>query len=587
MSAPMLTSPLYAVPPRQRRPLRVLVVAPERIPAWLWSFVCMAADAAWLDVTVLPVADGRLPRMRDIPLSVRAFLGVERMYRRRASPTLSYVAMRPRDGVGMASSIALDAPPQQLAARMRELQPDLVLSLGPAAWSHLIADAAKLGCWDIDAGLVDPSAAGVALMLPIVRRESATEMTLELEGAPLAPWGHATSVGATRAGSFALQRDSAFLKLPLLLLRMLHRLAADDFMPPHRTARLRDANRAMPGIADVARTLAITLGTALKWQWLKNKPKVPWLLFFRHGPAPLDPSVPHVRDTAMLQAPPGFYWADPCAVETQGHRFVFVEEVDHTHKGVIACLELHGAHASPLGRVLEEGTHVSYPQVFEWDGVWYMTVECSQAKRVSLYRAARFPFVWERTGDLIRDRVCSDPTLYFHNGHWYLFTTVSENRNGTWDELFLFVSDELGGPFQPHPANPVVSDVRRARSAGRLFTHGGALIRPAQDCASHYGSAVVFNEVLVLSPTHYEERPLSRLAPDWAPGLLACHTYSVTPTIEVLDARGNVPADTPRIDLVPAADGFHAATAPDPDHPRVFPPAGDPDRGRGRPPRTH
>jgi hypothetical protein len=48
----------------------------------------------------------------------------------------------------------------------------------------------------------------------------------------------------------------------------------------------------------------------------------------------------------------------------------------------------------------------------------------------------------------------------------------------------------------------------------------------------------VFNEVLELSPEHYRERMLSRLAPDWAPGLEACHTYSAAGGIEVIDARG-------------------------------------------------
>jgi hypothetical protein len=57
-----------------------------------------------------------------------------------------------------------------------------------------------------------------------------------------------------------------------------------------------------------------------------------------------------------------------------------------------------------------------------------------------------------------------------------------------------------------------------------------------------------------LSPTHYEERPLSRLAPDWAPRLVACHTYSASDTFEVLDARGDPGPVTPRLavtDLAP------------------------------------
>ena len=68
------------------------------------------------------------------------------------------------------------------------------------------------------------------------------------------------------------------------------------------------------------------------------------------------------------------------------------------------------------------------------------------------------------------------------------------------------------------------------------------MIRPAQDCAPGYGAAVVFNEILELDPTHYRERVLSRLGPDWDASLDGCHTYSAAGGIEVLDAHGVAPA---------------------------------------------
>ena len=74
-----------------------------------------------------------------------------------------------------------------------------------------------------------------------------------------------------------------------------------------------------------------------------------------------------------------------------------------------------------------------------------------------------------------------------------------------------------------------------------MFQHGRSLIRPSQDCAEGYGAGLVFNEVLELTPEHYRERTLSRLVPDWAPGLEACHTYSSAAGIEVVDARGPMP----------------------------------------------
>ena len=64
------------------------------------------------------------------------------------------------------------------------------------------------------------------------------------------------------------------------------------------------------------------------------------------------------------------------------------------------CLGLlEEGRAQRLGIVLDEPFHLSYPQVFQWQGAWYMTVESAGARRVSLYRATDFPLRWERTSD--------------------------------------------------------------------------------------------------------------------------------------------------------------------------------------------
>ncbi len=95
------------------------------------------------------------------------------------------------------------------------------------------------------------------------------------------------------------------------------------------------------------------------------------------------------------------------------------------------------------------------------------------------------------------------------------------------DETFLYFSDRLDTGWTAHPRNPVVSDARWARPAGRPFLHGGVVIRPAQDCTGGYGSRVVFNAVEVLTPDDYQERPVGSLEPNWAAGRnLGAHTYT-------------------------------------------------------------
>src|SRR3546814_2717271 len=106
-----------------------------------------------------------------------------------------------------------------------------------------------------------------------------------------------------------------------------------------------------------------------------------------------------------------------------------------------------------------------------------------------------------------------DPTLHYRDGHWYVFVNISESGGSTSAELFLFVSEQLTGPFRPHPGNPIARDVRHARPAGRLFEHQGRLIRPSQDSADSYGSAIAFNELLELTRSAKHTSKLQSIMP--------------------------------------------------------------------------
>lgn len=535
--------PLYAVPAGMADPLRVAMLLPERIPGWVAAFIRLAAENAWIDVTVLRTgAAGAVPVPR-CSVDLRALLAVERLRGKRGGISLAQVASAALPQAVAAPDSGLDADPEELRRRILGLRPDVVLALAGEAHAPMLATCARWGCWRLDGNLVHPMRAGLPLLAPMLRGEAATALELDLHCPPMPPELLARSCGSTRHGSFALQREQAFLKLAPLLLRAMHRLADGRMVLPERalaTLRLRPPAPAL-GMAAGGRAIATTLRATAQWRWKRRQPQT-WMLAIRRTKELLDLDVPVMGESATLRSPCG-YWADPCVVEASGRLLLFVEEWNpQTRKGEIACLELGGEQARRLGLVLDEPGHLSFPQPFQWQGDWYMTVESSQARRISLYRATAFPLQWQRLCDLVTDRVCVDPVLHFHEGRWYLFANVAENGNSTWDELFLFVGETPTGPFRPHPCNPIVSDVRRARQAGRLFRRDGRLIRPAQDCAPGYGAAVVFHEVQELGPDRYRERVLSRLAPDWDPALDGCHTYSTTGSVEVLDLHGRAKA---------------------------------------------
>jgi hypothetical protein len=81
----------------------------------------------------------------------------------------------------------------------------------------------------------------------------------------------------------------------------------------------------------------------------------------------------------------------------------------------------------------------------------------------------------------------------------------------------------------------VKSDVRCARPAGQLYRRDGVLYRPAQICAPLYGSGVLINRVLHLSPQAYLEQEDERILPLQPEGLLGVHTLNRAGELSVVD----------------------------------------------------
>lgn len=543
---------LYPGLPMAARKLHVVLVVPRYSPRWLADLIELASAGHSVTVSLVSIEGDVLARNApSLPLDMRMYLALERMRHRHMGGRLSLVDL----GSLRCASVQAGDDADAIAAVVASLHPDLVLADTPRGWEMALARIARCGCWRLDANLMDPVHAGLSLLQPVVAGSNVSAIDLLLSRDAGDNLLVASSVGTTHFGSFRLQRDSAFAKLPAMLLRCLRRLANGELQipatPPPRLSLPPATFRLGSGV----RALWTTLRRTIRWQIQKRRPEDLWLLLLRHGEQTLDPAAPRIDDCSLLLASRDDYWADPCVVAHEGRRLIFAEEYpSRTHRAVIVCLELSAdGRAERLGIALDQTCHLSYPQAFQWQGQWYLTVESAAARCVCLYRASDFPLRWEPVTHLVSDRVCVDPTLHHRDGHWYLFVNISESGGSTSEELFLFVSEQLTGPYRPHPANPIVSDVRRARPAGRLFEHQGRLIRPGQDCAASYGSAIVFSEVLELSPERYREQPLARLDGSWSTTLDGCHTYSALPALEVLDARGKVPANFRRIEVVHSA----------------------------------
>lgn len=233
-----------------------------------------------------------------------------------------------------------------------------------------------------------------------------------------------------------------------------------------------------------------------------------------------------------LRPPQNRSWQDPCIVHESGGHHVFVCE--HGRKQTRSHISLlsmdANGHWQRSGPVLKRSSALSYPFVFKFEETYYMALSSNNGGSIELFRATDFPMKWTFEKYLIQDITATNATMFHHENLWYLFATVVENEGASNnDELFLYSSDHpLNTRWTPHPQNPIVSDVRRARPAGRIFLANGHIYRPAQDNSTGDGHGIRIFQILQLSETRYREKEVKTIAPGRHPeirtvGALALH----------------------------------------------------------------
>lgn len=241
----------------------------------------------------------------------------------------------------------------------------------------------------------------------------------------------------------------------------------------------------------------------------------------------------------LFYPPRDRFYADPFLFSDKGKDFLFFEDFSYPEgKAVISCVELDAqGRPSQPEVILTTPYHLSYPFLFRWNGEIFMMPETGCNHTVEVYRTVEFPHRWRLEKVMLSGIQALDPTLLEYNGNFWLFANVVVPGGPVNDELFVFYADTPLGPWQPHPKNPVVSDVRSARPAGKIFEQDGKLIRPSQDCSVRYGSRIRLNEIELLTATDYREQPCGEIGPEWLRNNLATHTLTQNERFRVLDGN--------------------------------------------------
>jgi hypothetical protein len=442
------------------------------------------------------------------------------------------------------SNVFVDSIPEDKLTEIRDGRLDILLHFGSSVLRGGILSVARYGIWSFRYGDRFGNRGGPALLWELIQRSPVSRSALEiltesLEGGQVIY----ESYSSTDQISLYCSRNPIYWKTAEFALRRLRDLDTRGIeyirsLPAYyeRGAGVRSRKRTQSALhvfffmgRHVTRWLQARVAS------LRPGSDTRWYIGIRRKTA--DRNFNNPANYRLMRCPKDRFYADPFLFEKDGRTFLFFEDFRYAEgRAVICCSELdpEGKPGLPI-EVLRRPYHLSYPFVFEHEGEVYMVPETKGNRMVELYRATSFPTAWASEAVLLDDIYAVDATIQQVNGKFWMFAGVSNGRYSNSDELSLFYADALRGPWIPHRHNPVVSDVRRSRPAGMLFYDEGRLIRPSQDCGKAYGYALEFSEVLTLSETEYEERPIGRLDPEQVAGCVGTHTYNRTKQFEVVD----------------------------------------------------
>jgi hypothetical protein len=412
-----------------------------------------------------------------------------------------------------------DVPVIEDVEKIADFSLDLLMNFASTEWNQRVSNSAKHGVWFHTFG----DAAGFReviddnpmthLSLKSLRRE--TEDIIY----------HSTSPTLSRF-SVGLNNNTCYWKAAAFMARALRDLQAggnEVVKVDHRFDQL-----GSPGNAAMSGMFLKLTGRAAARVFEKLTSVDQWIVAYRFDGEELKYLIP----------PVGRFWADPFQIKVDGRYYIFFEDyVNSMGRAHISVVEVDrkGIVSGPT-EVLKLDCHLSYPFVFEWQGDYFMIPETGERNVVELYRATSFPFQWDPVKVLLEARSPVDATLAEVNGQWLMFVNIEEEGVAVnWDELHLYFADSPLGPWTPHERNPIVSDVRFARPAGRIFRSNGLLCRPSQDSSLRYGYATIINIVTEFSMSAYREVPSLRINPDWDNDIIGVHTLNMLDEMTVID----------------------------------------------------
>ncbi len=423
---------------------------------------------------------------------------------------------------------------------------DIIIQLVSQTISAEILNIAKFGVWSYQYGSVKKSKNTPDLFWEVIGRHGEVGITLQMQSEKENNI-LARSYSLTDNLSVERSKHSYFWKAAAILPRKieeLYRLEEKVFFA--KTKELNKDSNFFSNEIKLVPTNGKVITKLIKFKWKRVKNIIrsffyfdQWVLLFHlHESEEISTSFSQFK---KILPPKGKFWADPHIIKKNDTYYIFIEELIYSeNKGFISVIEMdsEGRYKNPV-KVIETDYHLSFPFIIEDNSEIYMIPESKQNNNIQLYKCVNFPYQWELEIVLMDNVRAVDTVITKKNGRYWLFTNMIEDTGASlYDELYLFYSDNLiSKDWKSHPENPIVSDVKNSRLAGKIFSSKNTFYRPSQNCSNHYGYGMKINQIEELNKESYKEKTINSIFPDWDKKISATHSLTHTGNLTVIDAQ--------------------------------------------------
>ena len=233
------------------------------------------------------------------------------------------------------------------------------------------------------------------------------------------------------------------------------------------------------------------------------------------------------------------WFADPFILNVSDEKIELLAEewIYKDNKGRISKLVIdkHTYKLLSIVVVLELETHLSFPLIYEENGIIYVCPENYQSGCVNIYTYDRNTAKLVNPTTII-NKPLIDTQLFKLNGKYYALGV--ERKTGAMEDtriLKIYESDSLCGQYKEIQTIENTKNIERG--AGNIFLWKDRIIRPVQNCEGGYGLSTILYE-LIYKNKEFNETELYRIEPNRSSFMGLClHTFNIKENLCVIDGQ--------------------------------------------------